>query len=342
MKKSNKRIEIVSSPSISLSSMSQESRNAILGVLKRHYADVAVTLINDLSDLEALAARRPDLVFLGMDFLPLDTKLHLNDPNKVWLAEFLDDRDIAYTGSRRSAHELEHNKHRAKQAVHDAGLMTSPFIVTNHHESQSLHHNITYPVFVKPTNRGGGSGIDGDSYATTLSQLNNKVASISRIFQSDSLVEEYLSGREFSVAILKNDQTGKFAVMPIELVAVSDRNGVKMLSKHVKNSNTEVVLEVIDPILKNAVNKLAISAFKALGARDYGRIDIRLDVSGTPHFLEANLIPSLISGYGSFPKACLLNIGLSYEDMILQITRLGLRRSRGDASQIVPVVTRQA
>jgi hypothetical protein len=51
-----------------------------------------------------------------------------------------------------------------------------------------------------------------------------------------------------------------------------------------------------------------------------------LDKTGTPQFLEANLIPSLISGYGSFPKACVLNIDLDYEPMILSIVRLALMR----------------
>ena len=115
--------------------------------------------------------------------------------------------------------------------------------------------------------------------------------------------------------------------MPIELVATPDDNGVRMLSKQVKHNNEEQVSEITDENIKQKVTTLAINAFKALGARDYGRIDIRLDKHGTPHFLEANLIPSLISGYGSFPKACLLNMGLSYEDMMLHITRLGLVRN---------------
>jgi len=75
-----------------------------------------------------------------------------------------------------------------------------------------------------------------------------------------------------------------------------------------------------------------------LGARDYGRIDIRLDATGTPHFLEANLIPSLISGYGSFPKACVMNIGLEYEPMIMRIANLGLSRNIDDFETMVELV----
>jgi D-alanine-D-alanine ligase len=52
-----------------------------------------------------------------------------------------------------------------------------------------------------------------------------------------------------------------------------------------------------------------------------------MDSAGTPHFLEANLMPNLFSGYGSFPKACVLNMGLDYESMVLRIAGLGLARS---------------
>ena len=328
MMKNNKAIEIVSSTTAWLSSMGKASREAACKVLAKHYTSVRVTIINNLADLEALVDRRPDLVFLGMDFILSNPDLGLNDPNKIWLAEYLDNHDIAYTGSGRCGHELEHHKHRAKQAILNAGLSTSPFFVAKQNTPQvASDMMLSFPLFIKPTNHGGGSGIDCNSLAHNFDELNSKVQSITANLQSDSLVEEYLPGREFSVAILKSEYSNDYMVMPIELVATPDNNGVRMLSKRVKHDNQEQVSEIADEQIKQKVTTLAINAFKALGARDYGRIDIRLDKHGTPHFLEANLIPSLISGYGSFPKACLINMGLGYEDMMLHITRLGLVRN---------------
>jgi D-alanine-D-alanine ligase len=69
-----------------------------------------------------------------------------------------------------------------------------------------------------------------------------------------------------------------------------------------------------------------LDSFVALGARDYGRIDIRMDSHGVPHFLEANLISSLLRDYGNFPKACLLNSNIDYENMIYRIIDLSLSR----------------
>jgi D-alanine-D-alanine ligase len=326
MTKINKHIEIVSSSESSLSSMSKKSRDAVLRILAKHYAKVGITIINNLSDLEALVESEPDLVFLGMESIPADQVLGSLDTNKIWLSEYLDEHDIAYTGSSQAAHELGRDKSAAKQCVHDAGLETSPFFVIRHNR-QFNEVPLAFPIFIKPTNRGGGLGIDCNSVAHNFEQLRSKVRSISVNLQSDSLLEEYLPGREFSVAILKDENSAEYLAMPLELITPPDKNGESFLSEEVKSLNNERVLVVTDEIIKTKVTSLAIDVFTALGGRDYGRIDIRLDKKGVPQFLEANLIPSLISGYGSFPKACLMNAGIGYEPMILGIVRLGLARS---------------
>src|SRR4051812_28085789 len=110
MKKINKHIVIVRSNKTWLSSMSQESCNAIVSVLSKHYTQVGVTVVNTVADLDALIISAPDLVFLGMKFVPTNPELGLHDPNKIWLAGFLDQQGIAYTGSGQAAHELEFNK----------------------------------------------------------------------------------------------------------------------------------------------------------------------------------------------------------------------------------------
>lgn len=327
MAKIDRCIEIVSSNQARLSSMSRVSRDAVMTVLSKYYADVRITMVDNLSDLDALVARKPDLVFLGMYFIPENLNVDLDDSAKIWIASYLDMHGLAYTGSNQSAHELDSNKSLAKQCALDAGLQTSPFQIVR--QNQSLLANdiiLTFPLFVKPSDRGGGLGIDSRSVVHNFSQLLSKVQSISANHQSDSIVEEYLPGREFSVAILKEEHSLEFSVMPIELIAPADYDGVRILSAAVKSADTESNIELTDKLIKAAVNELAIDVFHALGARDYGRIDIRLNKTGTPQFLETNLIPSLINNYGNFPKACMLNIGLEYEPMILHIVRLALAR----------------
>ncbi len=331
MVKSNKRIEIVRSNVNGLSSMSRVSCKSAQAVLSKHFASVDMTNVNNLADLEALVARKPDLVFLGMEFIPTDPALGLADPDQIWLSEVLDYHGIAYTGSTQAAHKLGRNKPLAKQCVLDAGLSTSAFCVIEQHKLLSRKDiTVDFPLFIKPVSRGGGLGINSKSVAHNYEQASIKVHSIATWLKSDALIEQYLPGREFSIAILKDEYSAEYLAMCLELIAPPDENGVRLLSGSVKSANTEQALAVTDATVKHKVEELALAVFHALGARDYGRVDIRLDSAGTPHFLEANLIPSLISGYGSFPKACVLNIGLHYEDMILRIAQLGLARTVSD------------
>jgi D-alanine-D-alanine ligase len=329
MKKIDKSIEIVRSSIIGLSSMSQKSCNAAFDVLSSHYSTVKIVAIDNLLDLEVLVLRKPDLVFLGMEFIPVDPSLVDRDQNKIWITTYLDENGITYTGSPQPAHELQRDKPSAKQRVLDSGLVTSPFLVIKQGEIIDRNNmTLKYPLFIKPRDRGGGVGIDSNSVAYNFEQLIAKVRSIASSLQSDAIIEEYLPGREFSVAILKDVSSADYNVMPIELIAPKDRNGVRMLSNKVKTSDTEQIVEVNDEKIRAKVNAIALGVFYALGARDYGRIDIRLDENGKPNFLEANLIPSLINGYGSFPRACIINSNISYESMIMKIAELGLSNSR--------------
>lgn len=326
MIKSNLRIQIVRSSVIGLSSMGLASCAGIVEVLLKHYKHVGVSTVNNRADLDVLAATKPDLVFMGMKYIPSDPNLGVQDPNKLWVSDFLDAQGIAYTGSSALAHALESDKSLSKQRVLNSGLATSQYFTVQ----QNIAHgqtNLRYPLFVKPLDRGGGLGIDTQSVVYDSVQLQSKLNSLASDFQADALVETYLPGREFSVAIIKNEIDDNYTAMPLELVAPLDSHGHRILSDAIKSADSETFLPVETGVLKESVMRLALQVFKALGARDYGRIDIRLDADGTPQFLEANLIPSLLNHYGNFPKACLVNRGIMFEPMLLQIVRLGLQRN---------------
>ena len=284
-------------------------------------------MIDSISDLEELVLRQPELVFLGMKFVPIDPNSDMLDSPKVWVGQYLSAHGIASTGSDSHAHMLELNKFDAKQAILDAGLDTArSFVISRNDQMPADDARLGFPVFIKPLNRGGGAGIDKDSLARTTLALRSKAESIHLGLGSDALIEQYLPGREFSVAVLKNEDSIGYTVMPIELVAPADANGARMLSSAVKSSDSEGVSVVLSGRLRDEICDLALASFIALGARDYGRIDIRLDQYGVPHFLEANLIPSLIENYGSFPKSCLLNSQLSFDTVITSIASLAFSR----------------
>ncbi len=311
--------------------MSKPSRLAIYNVLSRRYARVGISLIDNVADLHDLVAKKPDLVFLGSKFVPRNPSLGLDDENRVWLSSYLEDNDIAHTGSASVAHELDCDKTLAKQAVRTAGLQTSPFYIARQHTPLTQAAvTAPYPLFVKPANRGGGLGIGSDSVVYDFAALQAKVTSIAHQHGSDSLIERYLPGREFSVAVMREYRSDELSIMPVELIAEADKRGHRVLGAAAKSANNEQVIPVTDQSVRHRVSQLALGAFHALGARDYGRVDIRLDADGTPHFLEANLIPSLIGGYGTFPKACQLYMGMDYEAVIYNLVDLAMERAVND------------
>lgn len=332
MLKIDKHIEIVRSSKTWLSSMSYISSEAILGVLKKKYVRVGVSIVDDLDGLKRLIDLKPDLVFLGMKYvLSLDIDSS-GLPKKVWISEQLDISNINYTGSSKAAMKLEQDKALAKQHVLDSGLNTSPYSVVSKNSSLIFDDikepGLAYPLFVKPLNKGGGQGVDMYSVVNNQKELSRKISSISNQQNCDSLVENYFAGREFSICILGGENNFKFLAMPLELIVKPDKNGSRMLSKKIKSADAESVLLIKDTVLNQVLENFGTEIFKAINARDYGRIDVRLDKYGMPQFLEANLVPSLIEDYGSFPKACNLSLKINYRMMINRIVDLAFLRAK--------------
>ncbi len=324
-RKINKHIEIVGSSNPRLNAMARDAQASMLAVLRKRYARVGVTVVDDMDGLERLATKKPDLVVLGMKLVLLEPTKGYDDSAKVWLSDYLEKHDIAYTGSDTVALSLEFDKPEAKQAVMNAGLESSAYFISTI-KHPAFHHNLRYPLFVKPTNRGDSKGIDEMSVVHTQTELEHKIMAIHTECNSDVLVEEYLSGKEFSVAVIRRPASNELLAMPVEISTPADAKGNSFLSEAVKDADSEEVLAVSDAGLKQRLNALAVGVFETLGSRDYGRIDMRLDSAGTPHFIEANLMPGL-SDHGYLTRCFALNESIPYEDMILSIVNLALPRA---------------
>lgn len=305
--------------------MSLDSRTAIQGILEKRYSDVRITDVSNVAALDEVIARKPDLVFLGVKFVPGD--LYANSL-PVWLSQRLASAGIACTGSSRAAFILEHNKQLGKQQVRSEGLATADSLLLEQGEYfTEADISIDYPIFVKPVDGGGGSGINEYSLVHNFDELKTQVTWLMENVKTDALLESYLPGREFSVGILQEVFSDDFHAMPLEIVAPTNQTGSRFLSSRVKREDAEQTYEIIDQELKDTLSRFALGAFTALGAEGYGRIDVRMDANGEPHFLEANLLPSLLDNYGNLPKACYMNIGLGHSALILQIAALGLAKN---------------
>jgi D-alanine-D-alanine ligase len=328
--KINAHIEIVRSGTPRLSSMGLKSCNMILKVLSKSFSNVGITYVNNEYDLSQLIQAKPDLVFLGFKNMPTDITAH-HKSQDIWLCERLDANGISYTGSSRTAMTLDHNKDVAKETISKSGLRTAPYFMALPNQYQTQRElPIQFPLFIKPPKEGGGIGIDNDSIVRNFNSYVSKVNEIYSKFQTPALVEKYLVGREFSVAILEKVDSDDVLAMPIELISQPNELGDQLLSRKIKSEDTEHVSIVKPGPLRDKLVNIGIDCFKVIGARDYGRIDFRMDENKNLFFLEANLIPGIAKHHFTsyFTTACWINQSMGYEKMLLSIVGLGLARSR--------------
>ena len=131
-----------------------------------------------------------------------------------------------------------------------------------------------------------------------------------------------MPGREYSVGIFQDSINGNLRAMPVEIIIKENSNGHCILDFDIKKDDEEKVVAVTDIKIFKKLSKLAKDSFKALGGKSLGRIDIKMNHLGIPHFMEANLMPGLRKGY--FYRSCVLNLDMNYEDMIFNIANTGL------------------
>ena len=290
--------------------------NKILKILSKRYTDVSITKIDNKKDLDRLLKRKPDLVFSGVKYFNFNDK-------KVWLNDCLEAYDIPYIASSRTALDNESDKNLAKKLVLKAKIKTADFFVTEpdqHQHESSIP--ISFPLFIKPVKGGDSRGIDSNSIAYNFSSFKKKVLEIKTKHNLSSLVETYLPGKEYSVGIFQDSINGTLRAMPIEIIIKKNINGHCILDFDVKKDDEEKVIAVTNKKILKKLSKLAKKAFKALGGKSLGRIDIKMNHQGVPHFMEANLMPGLRKGY--FYRSCLLNLDMNYDDMIFNIANTGL------------------
>lgn len=193
---------------------------------------------------------------------------------------------------------------------------------------------------MKPSDAANGNGIDDLSFVEDIKGFQSKVSELYESYHLPVLVEKYLDGREFTVAIIE-DPDGSLNVSPIEIVPPETGNGLRILGERVKKEDSEVLMRIDDDLLRKRVEDLAIRVFRGLGARDFGRIDIKSTKEGGLFFLEANLVPGMTCGSSYFPKACEIASALSYESVVKLMLENALCRAENLGILGLPLALRR-
>jgi len=235
----------------------------------------------------------------------------------------LDAYDIPYTFSDPMILALTLHKGMTKRVVRDLGLATPDFAVVED-ESEIETVSLPYPLFAKPVAEGTGKGIDAASKVVDREELAQVCRRLLAQFEQPVLLETYLPGREFTVGITGTGREAvSLGVMEVLLLDQAERAGYSYANK--KNYEDVVTYRLVEDEAARRAEEVALTAWRGLGGRDGGRIDLRADGGGTPHFLEVNPLPGLHPVHSDLPILARLG-GMSYRELIGRIMASALKR----------------
>ena len=254
---------------------------------------------------------------------------YLDEKNKAgFLQALLDEIDVPHLGSSAESVEIGLNKAETKKLLSKNGVPTPRYFVVNNQRIDTGSHvkEIGYPLIVKPVREGGHIGIREDSIVYDDIGLNKITHRIFDEHNQPALVEEFISGkgmREFSVGIIDGEDR-LFTPIEIDYKAMDVKK--EILSYKAAQRDLERTKLVQKGKIHDAIIDLAERTFDIVGARDYSRVDLRMNDTDC-YVLEINIMPGL--GPNSFlPQAAKDILGLEYNQLIQKMVENSMRRQK--------------
>lgn len=191
------------------------------------------------------------------------------------------------------------------------------------------HHKWHFPIIVQASQEHAGIGLDRNSVVDSKKALKEKVREILRTYRQPALAQGFLPGREFNVGVVGGN---RMRVLPLAEVDYAELPGhippimsyaAKWMENSIEYQSTKVICPAeVEPELAQRISDVALQAFRAVGGRGYGRVDIRLDENNVPCVLEVNCNPCLDEGMGIARSA--EQAGISYPQLLQMIIRVAL------------------
>jgi D-alanine-D-alanine ligase len=182
-----------------------------------------------------------------------------------------------------------------------------------------------FPLFVKPRYEGTAKGIAPSSRAETPDGVRREVERQTRLYGQDVLVEHFVVGGEFTVAVVGNDPA---EALPV-LQRATERNsgiGLHALDRHEDPAAPfdYVIHGALDRVLEARLCDLALRIYAKLECKDFARVDFRVDERGKPWFLEINPLPTFAPD-GTFAIIAEL-MNRPYSELLADLLARGLQR----------------
>jgi D-alanine-D-alanine ligase len=223
---------------------------------------------------------------------------------------------ISFTGSDSKTLALCQDKYRAKAVMRTSGLPTARAQLIT---AEDAPRAIPLPVIIKPNNEDASLGIYPESVARAEEDYKAQVSRVFRNYGRQAIVESFIDGREFNVAVMENSEIVPLPVSEIDFSELPKGHprilsyDAKWFEDHPLFQKTPPVCPApIDEALRERLQSTAAEAFRVMGCRDYARIDMRMDAKGRLYILEVNPNPdiSLNAGYARSLAAA----GIGYPD----------------------------
>jgi D-alanine-D-alanine ligase len=278
--------------------------------------------------LQRLDAERPELVF------NLCESLCGIAANEVAVPAVLDLYGHAYTGSNAAALAVALDKPRTKDVLIGRGIPTPPYrvLATGADIERVAAEPLDYPWFMKLANEDASVGITEANVLADGTGLAARARALLAEYGSPLLVERYVPGREVNVTLLGSGADVTllplheidFAAMPAGRPHIVSY-AAKWDEHHVDYAGTKPVpIRDASPALIAAIEQTARDAWNAIGLRDYGRVDLRVDAAGTPWVIDVNPNCDISPDAGVARAAA--SAGWSFPKLIGTIAELALKR----------------
>lgn len=280
--------------------------------------------------LPRIAAARPDLLFNLCESMEGDPR---NEPT---FAGLLDLFRIPYTGADLLALATCLYKQRTKDVLIAQRVPTPPYryLATSADLADPALDAPDYPFFVKLAHEDASLGITEANVCRDAAALRARARELMVEHKQPVIAERYIEGREINVTLLGSGDDAEvlplheidFAAMPADRPRIVSY-AAKWDEKHVDYAGTKPVpLRGMTANVVAEIERVARAAWRAVGLRDYGRVDLRVDAAGVPWVIDVNPNPDISPDAGVARAGAAA--GLSYAQLIHRIADLALRRLR--------------
>lgn len=236
----------------------------------------------------------------------------------------LEMQNIPFVGSDALTLGLTLDKLMTKKILIAEGLPTPKFCEARNAEDFNLDH-FKFPLIVKPRFEGSSKGLSDKSRVENIDGLKRQVGLMVNTYHQPALIEEFISGSEYTVALIGNDPVEVLPPIQVKIDGHLEVGDLFYTFGRISSDRVEYICrtDTDDPLIKELMD-LAKRTYQAVDCLDFGRVDFRVDSKGKPYILEINPLPSLSTEdvFMIIAKA----IGSSYPDMVGKVIDSALKR----------------